>query len=377
MLAWARQRGQLRRGCRRPAATTGPRRAVSNGNAGGPANGALISATERNTSGRTQRAPGRHRRAEIVARPPPPPSGSPSADEQPSRIAHEVEHAERAEVAVVVARPSPWSGRSRAGRGRSHDSRPRRAAASPCASCRRAPEIRAAAARRAGPASRSRLRARASCRPLMPSTKRERMPGGSTSAGSGVSWVIRGRRSVEKGGRSVSTPEPPGTCDVSEGSPSVGQENTTRRDPGSRGDAHSGCRLFVPRSLIQRTMQAPRSRHRQHRAHHRRNHRPRAGGGQAPAAPRGLCTDCGISRSADPKRCGRACQFIRPDYRRSKRGCTAAPAIRRAPDELHFGPFRRMLRAALVAPLRRRAMDRHRHPHRRATAGDRARSTRC
>ncbi len=32
------------------------------------------------------------------------------------------------------------------------------------------------------------------------------------------------------------------------------------------------------------------------------------------AAPRDLCTDCGISRSSDPKRCGQACQFIKPDY---------------------------------------------------------------
>ena len=33
-----------------------------------------------------------------------------------------------------------------------------------------------------------------------------------------------------------------------------------------------------------------------------------------PAVPRSLCTDCGISRSSDPKACGRACQFIKPDY---------------------------------------------------------------
>ena len=30
----------------------------------------------------------------------------------------------------------------------------------------------------------------------------------------------------------------------------------------------------------------------------------------APALPRNLCTDCGISRSAEPKRCASACQFI-------------------------------------------------------------------
>jgi coenzyme F420 hydrogenase subunit beta len=33
-----------------------------------------------------------------------------------------------------------------------------------------------------------------------------------------------------------------------------------------------------------------------------------------PAAHRDLCTDCGISRSDDARRCGQACQFIKPDY---------------------------------------------------------------
>jgi coenzyme F420 hydrogenase subunit beta len=65
---------------------------------------------------------------------------------------------------------------------------------------------------------------------------------------------------------------------------------------------------------------------------------------------RDLCTDCGISRSSDPKRCGRACQFINPDYAALEarvHGRTRDPA---RPDELHFGPFRRMVRAALVPP---------------------------
>ncbi|WP_043344188.1 Coenzyme F420 hydrogenase/dehydrogenase, beta subunit C-terminal domain [Belnapia moabensis] len=69
-----------------------------------------------------------------------------------------------------------------------------------------------------------------------------------------------------------------------------------------------------------------------------------------PAVPRSLCTDCGISRSADPGACGRACQFIRPDYAKLEarvHGRSRDPA---RPDELHFGPFRRMLRAALVPP---------------------------
>lgn len=69
------------------------------------------------------------------------------------------------------------------------------------------------------------------------------------------------------------------------------------------------------------------------------------------AAPRGLCTDCGISRTDDPKRCGRACQFIKPDYpglETRVHGRARDPA---RPDEIFFGPFRRMLRASMVAPI--------------------------
>ena len=61
---------------------------------------------------------------------------------------------------------------------------------------------------------------------------------------------------------------------------------------------------------------------------------------------RDLCTDCGISRSSDPKACGRACQFIKPDYdglETQVHGRTRDPS---RPDEMHFGPFRRMLRAS-------------------------------
>jgi coenzyme F420 hydrogenase subunit beta len=70
----------------------------------------------------------------------------------------------------------------------------------------------------------------------------------------------------------------------------------------------------------------------------------------ADAVPRDLCTDCGISRSSDPKRCGRACQFIRPDYPALERQVHGRARDPLRPDELHFGPFRRMLRAALVEP---------------------------
>lgn len=69
-----------------------------------------------------------------------------------------------------------------------------------------------------------------------------------------------------------------------------------------------------------------------------------------PAAPRGLCTDCGISRMADAKACGRACQFIRPDYARLEAQVHGRARDPARPDELHFGPFRQMLRARLAAP---------------------------
>ncbi len=69
------------------------------------------------------------------------------------------------------------------------------------------------------------------------------------------------------------------------------------------------------------------------------------------AAPRGLCTDCGVSRMAEHTACGRACQFIAPDYpalERQVHGRARDPA---RPDELHFGPFLRMARARLAQPL--------------------------
>jgi coenzyme F420 hydrogenase subunit beta len=69
------------------------------------------------------------------------------------------------------------------------------------------------------------------------------------------------------------------------------------------------------------------------------------------AAPRGLCTDCGVSRTEDPKACGRACQFIKPDYPALETAVHGRARDPARPDELHFGPFRRMLRASL-APAR-------------------------
>jgi coenzyme F420 hydrogenase subunit beta len=70
-----------------------------------------------------------------------------------------------------------------------------------------------------------------------------------------------------------------------------------------------------------------------------------------PPEPRHLCTDCGISRTAAPKRCGEACQFIKPDYPALETQVHGRPRDPARPDELFFGPFRRMLRAALVPPL--------------------------
>ena len=70
----------------------------------------------------------------------------------------------------------------------------------------------------------------------------------------------------------------------------------------------------------------------------------------APAAPRGLCTDCGISRTAQPKRCGTACQFIKPDYPALEARVHGRARDPARADEIFFGPFRRMLRAKLSPP---------------------------
>ena len=70
------------------------------------------------------------------------------------------------------------------------------------------------------------------------------------------------------------------------------------------------------------------------------------------AAPaRDLCTDCGISRTSEPGRCGRACQFIKPDYPGLEVRVHGRSREAGRGDELHFGPYRRMLKARLAAPL--------------------------
>ncbi|OZB40921.1 MAG: coenzyme F420 hydrogenase [Acidiphilium sp. 34-60-192] len=66
------------------------------------------------------------------------------------------------------------------------------------------------------------------------------------------------------------------------------------------------------------------------------------------AAPhRHLCTDCGISRTNAPKRCGQACQFIKPDYNRLETAVHGRPRDPSRSDELFFGPFQRMVKAVL------------------------------
>ena len=66
--------------------------------------------------------------------------------------------------------------------------------------------------------------------------------------------------------------------------------------------------------------------------------------------PRSLCTDCGISRTTEPGRCGKACQFIKPDYPALESAVHGRARDPGRPDELHFGPFRRMVRARLSQP---------------------------
>ena len=53
---------------------------------------------------------------------------------------------------------------------------------------------------------------------------------------------------------------------------------------------------------------------------------------------------------ATPQRCATACQFIQPDYPALEARVHGRPRDPARPDELHFGPFRRMLRARLRTP---------------------------
>ena len=65
--------------------------------------------------------------------------------------------------------------------------------------------------------------------------------------------------------------------------------------------------------------------------------------------PRTLCTDCGVSRMANPSACGTACQFIAPDYTTSEIAAHGRAASER-PDEVHFGVHKRIVRARMAQP---------------------------
>jgi coenzyme F420 hydrogenase subunit beta len=70
------------------------------------------------------------------------------------------------------------------------------------------------------------------------------------------------------------------------------------------------------------------------------------------AAPyRDLCTDCGVSRTAQPKRCAYACQFITPNYPAMEAKVHGRTRSTEQSDELFFGPHQRLYRAALKTPL--------------------------
>ncbi len=62
---------------------------------------------------------------------------------------------------------------------------------------------------------------------------------------------------------------------------------------------------------------------------------------------RSLCTDCGVSRTSDPGQCGQACQFIKPDYPGMEVKVHGRARDPDRPDELYFGPVRKMVQAAL------------------------------
>ncbi|MFN5447858.1 MAG: Coenzyme F420 hydrogenase/dehydrogenase, beta subunit C-terminal domain [Burkholderiales bacterium] len=66
---------------------------------------------------------------------------------------------------------------------------------------------------------------------------------------------------------------------------------------------------------------------------------------------RDLCTDCGVSRTANPKRCGYACQFIAPDYPRMEEQVHGRARRESQGDERFFGPYQILYRASLRNPL--------------------------
>ena len=70
----------------------------------------------------------------------------------------------------------------------------------------------------------------------------------------------------------------------------------------------------------------------------------------AEALTRSLCTDCGVSRTENPGRCGRACQFIRPDYPAQETRAHGRARDATKEEERFFGPYIAMHRAWLKEP---------------------------
>ena len=66
------------------------------------------------------------------------------------------------------------------------------------------------------------------------------------------------------------------------------------------------------------------------------------------AARPGLCTDCGVSRIGDGRACGRACQFIQPDYPALEAQVHGRVTDPDRGDEAFFGVTQTMLRARLT-----------------------------
>jgi coenzyme F420 hydrogenase subunit beta len=64
----------------------------------------------------------------------------------------------------------------------------------------------------------------------------------------------------------------------------------------------------------------------------------------------GLCTDCGVSRMGDGRACGRACQFIQPDYEEAEHRVHGRVADPELGEEAFFGVTQSMIRARLTPP---------------------------
>lgn len=67
---------------------------------------------------------------------------------------------------------------------------------------------------------------------------------------------------------------------------------------------------------------------------------------------RELCTDCGVSRTQEPKRCATACQFIQPDYPKFETLAHGRARVLDNSDEVFFGPYLEMFRARLKSPIK-------------------------